>query len=148
MISCDTNILFPACDRSSPTHQAARTFLNEHRNRDDFCLCEQVLLELYCLLRNPTVCKRPLAGSEAVRVIQTFRSNPKWQIVDVVLARSIMTQVWHHAAADAFAYRRIFDARLAATLTHHGVTEFATCNEKDFATFGFSRVWNPLAGFR
>jgi hypothetical protein len=25
-----------------------------------------------------------------------------------------------------------------------GVTEFATVNEKDFRSFGFQRVWNPL----
>ncbi|HVV01763.1 MAG TPA: glycosyl hydrolase family 65 protein [Verrucomicrobiae bacterium] len=30
-------------------------------------------------------------------------------------------------------------------LRHHGVTEFATTNEKGFAGFGFARVWNPLA---
>jgi predicted nucleic acid-binding protein len=36
------------------------------------------------------------------------------------------------------------DARLALTLRHHGVTEFATSNVKDFEGFGFNRVWNPL----
>lgn len=29
-------------------------------------------------------------------------------------------------------------------LRHHGVTELATANTKDFADFGFDRVWNPL----
>jgi predicted nucleic acid-binding protein len=38
----------------------------------------------------------------------------------------------------------IFDARLALTLRHHGVTEFATRNENHFAGFGFTRLWNPL----
>lgn len=145
MISCDTNILFPACDTSAAAHLAARDFLREQSARDDFCLCEQVLLELYCLLRNPTVCKHPLSGSEAVSIIQGYRSNPLWRIVDVVLNSRIMARVWECAANDTFAYRRVFDARLAITLQHHGVTEFATCNEKDFSSFGFSRVWNPLA---
>lgn len=36
------------------------------------------------------------------------------------------------------------DTRLALTLLHHGVTEFATVNVQDFKGFGFSRVWNPL----
>jgi len=27
---------------------------------------------------------------------------------------------------------------------HHGVTEFATANVKDFEGFGFARVWNPI----
>ena len=56
-----------------------------------------------------------------------------------------MKEVWAHAAIDSFAYRRVFDARLAETLRHHGVTEFATCNQKDFHSFGFTRIWNPLA---
>ena len=38
----------------------------------------------------------------------------------------------------------MIDARLALTLRHHGVTEFATANLKDFEGFGFAKVWNPL----
>lgn len=48
------------------------------------------------------------------------------------------------AATADFAIRRIVDARLALTLRHHGVTDFATSNVKDFEGFGFTRVWNPL----
>ena len=145
MTSCDTNILFPACDASSSQHAAARGFLDTCRDRQDFCLCEQALLELYCLLRNPTVCRNPLSGSEAVNMIQAFRSNPAWRVLDVVLDSEIMQNVWRHASDDTFAYRRVFDARLAETLRHHGVTDFATCNQKDFTGFGFDRVWNPIA---
>jgi hypothetical protein len=39
-----------------------------------------------------------------------------------------MAEVWKRAAATDFAVRRIIDARLALTLRHHGVTEFATTN--------------------
>jgi hypothetical protein len=39
----------------------------------------------------------------------------------------------------------IFDTRLALTLRHHGVTDFATGNLKHFDGFGFARLWNPLA---
>ena len=38
----------------------------------------------------------------------------------------------------------VFDARLALTLRHHGVTEFATRNDSHFTGFGFTRLWNPL----
>ena len=144
MTSCDTNVLFPACDKSAQQHESARAFLALYRQRDDFCLCEQVLLELYCLLRNPTVCRNPLSGADAVAMIQTCRSNPVWRVVDVVMNSDIMEHVWVHAAGASFAYRRVFDARLAATLRHHGVTEFATGNRKDFTSFGFDSVWNPL----
>jgi uncharacterized protein len=55
-----------------------------------------------------------------------------------------MEAVWKRAAEPEFARRRIFDVRLALTLRHHGVREFATANEKDFLDAGFERVWNPL----
>jgi len=56
-----------------------------------------------------------------------------------------MDAVWRAAAAPGFARRRIFDARLALTLTHHGITELATVNVKDFKGLGLTRVYNPLA---
>ena len=145
MTSCDTNVLFPAFDSTSPQHGAARAFLADHGARDGFCLCEQVLMELYCLLRNPAVCERPLSGVEAIAVVQALRGNPRWRIVDVAEDSSIMAQVWSVAGGRAFAYRRIFDVRLAATLRHHGVTEFATRNRKDFGRLGFERVWDPFS---
>ena len=55
-----------------------------------------------------------------------------------------MNEVWRLAADKDFAFRRIIDCRLALTLKHHGVKEFATTNIRDFEDFGFSRVWNPL----
>ena len=47
-------------------------------------------------------------------------------------------------ATPNFAFRRIIDVRLAATLRHFEVTQFATTNVKDFRGLGFSKVWNPL----
>lgn len=46
----------------------------------------------------------------------------------------------------ATGFRHINNARLAFTLRHHGVTHFATANEKHFAGFGFERVWRNPAG--
>lgn len=145
MISCDTNILFPACNSDSPLHTKARTFLESLAERDDFCLCEQVLMELYCLLRNPAVSSSPLTSKAAVGVIRNLRSNPHWRIVDLVPGVGLMERVWTAADESAVAHRRIFDARLAVILRHHGVRQFASRNEKDFEGFGFQRVWNPLA---
>ncbi|CKQ72054.1 Conserved protein of uncharacterised function%2C win PIN domain [Mycobacterium tuberculosis] len=48
------------------------------------------------------------------------------------------------AATPRIARRRLFDARLALTLRHHGVDEFATRNINGFTDFGFSRVWDPI----
>jgi toxin-antitoxin system PIN domain toxin len=144
MISCDTNILFPSMDEGSPHHEKARDFLSAHIDDEQFCICEQVLMELYCLLRNPAVCRHPLGAGEAAEVIQTYRSNPRWNIIDVTSTTPMMNDVWTWAAKPGTAYRRIFDLRLAATLKQHRVTEFATQNIKDFLRLGFERVWNPL----
>jgi predicted nucleic acid-binding protein len=81
-----------------------------------------------------------------VQVIQAYRANPQWPIVDVVMGGEIMKTVWKRAAEPEFAYGRVFDARLAATLRHHGVTRFASRNERDFLGFGFDRVWDPIDG--
>jgi toxin-antitoxin system PIN domain toxin len=144
MMSCDTNILFPAFDKSSAQHEAARSFLAIHARNEKFCLCEQVLMELYGLLRNPVVNRNPLPSPQAVAIIQGLRGNPSWRIVDAGKNRALMNGIWEKAKAPELAYRRIFDLRLAATLRAHGVTDFATRNLKDFQDQGFKRVWNPL----
>lgn len=101
-----------------------------------------MLVELYWKLRNPAIFPHPLSASAAVERCQQFRENARWHLVE---SAPIMEQVWKEASARNYAFRRIIDTRLALTLRHHGVTEFATTNEKDFAGFGFVRVWNPLA---
>ncbi len=146
MMSCDTNVLFAVLDSESAHHAAAIAYLNGVRESEQFGLCELVLVELYGLLRNPTVSKHPLNGAEAARAIQQFRSHPTWLILDYPGPQAgVMSRLWELAAKADFPYRKVYDARLALTLRHHGVTEFATCNVKDFQGFGFKRVWNPLA---
>lgn len=147
MMSCDTNVLFAVLDSESVHHEAAIAYLNGVMESEQFGLCELVLVELYGLLRNPTVSKHPLSGAEAARVIQQFRSHPTWLILDYPGSQSeIMSRLWELAAKVDFPYRKVYDVRLALTLRHHGVTEFATRNVKDFQGFAFKRVWNPLAG--
>jgi toxin-antitoxin system PIN domain toxin len=146
MKSCDTNVLFAALDNASVYHAAALDYLNGMREDDQFALCELVLVELYGLLRNPTVSKRPLNSADAVQVIQRFRSHPCWMILDYPGSQSdVMKRLWALASKADFPYRKVYDARLALTLRHHGVTEFATRNMKDFQGFGFKRLWDPLS---
>ncbi len=142
MISVDTNILLYALNEAVPEHQAARAFLEEHGSDDDFVLCELALVELYVLLRNPSVVQKPLPSKQAVSIVQRFRSHPSWQLIDH--RSEVMDDVWAAAARKDFARTRIYDARLALTLRHHGVTKFATRNIKHFEGFGFKKVWDPL----
>ena len=109
-------------------------------------ISEFILAELYGLLRNPGVIKHPLDAGEAVEVIQTYRRHPRWRIIGLPMeSRPLHDALWEKARRKNFAFRRIYDARSALTLTAQGVTEFATTSVKDYEGFGFRRVWNPLA---
>jgi toxin-antitoxin system PIN domain toxin len=141
MLSFDTNLVVHACNTRSPHHARASAFLESLANRDDVVVCELMLVEVYLKIRNPAILTRPYPADEAVAYCHAFRSNPRWALVE---SAPIMPEVWGLAAQPDFAFRRIIDARLALTLRHHGVTECATTNTKDFAGFGFIRVWNPL----
>lgn len=143
MISIDTNILLYAQNQDCCEHERAFGFVASCSGRDDVALCELVLLELYILLRNPAVLERPLPADQAAEVCQAYRRNPRWRLVENA---PIMEQIWILAAQPNFPRRGVFDARIALTVRHHGVTELATANTKDFLNFGFERVWNPIDG--
>ena len=119
MISLDTNLLFPALEP------------------------ELVLMELYVLVRNPAIAARPLGAAQAVALIETLRTNPRWRLLDA--PDGIMAMIWKKAAEPGFGRRRIFDARIGVSLVRQGVTEFATRNVSDFQGLGFARVFDPLA---
>ncbi len=143
MIACDTNLLFLWLNADLPQHPAAEAFFESHSGDESFAICELALLELYGLLRNPVLNQKPLDAGPAAELIQTIRSHPVWPLLDY--PGGLMDGVWKLARQAGFARRRVYDARLALTLRHHGVTELATANVKDFQGFGFKRVWNPLA---
>jgi toxin-antitoxin system PIN domain toxin len=143
--SIDANLLLYCYSQASPFHRQARDFLERLALSGDVGVSEFVLVEFYTLLRNPTVLASPLAAAKAVEVVQVYRHHPHWMLLgfdpDSV---GLHDELWSLAAGKAFARRRIYDARLALSLRRQGVTEFATANVKDFESFGFDRVWNPL----
>jgi toxin-antitoxin system PIN domain toxin len=141
MLSFDTNIAVYAANAGSPFHDRARDFLQSLATRKDIAICELVLVELYLKLRNEKIFSRPLTATQAAAVCQAYRKNQAWTLIE---SAPVMENVWELAAQNNCAFRRIIDLRLAHTLLHHGVTEFATANEKDFVGQGFLRVWNPL----
>jgi toxin-antitoxin system PIN domain toxin len=142
MTSPDTNLLFAWLNRGHPAHPAAAAWFRSHLSNPEFAVCELCLVELYGLIRNEVLLARPMSAPAAADVIQRLRHHPQWELLDY--PGSLMESVWRHAAAPQFARRRIYDVRLALTLRHHGIAEFATANVKDFAGYGFTRVWNPL----
>lgn len=146
MISVDTNLLMYAYNQGSPHHQAAFDWMTSLQDEENVAISEFVLAELYGLLRNPAVLKRPLSAEDAVEVIQAYRSHPRWRLIGFpVESRPLHDALWQFASRKDFAFRRIYDARSALTMIAQGVTHFATVNVKDFEGLGFRRVWNPLA---
>lgn len=141
MTSFDTNVLLYAYDTSASEHAAARDVLESYTGSTEVVVCELTLIDLYVLLRNQAVVRRPLEPAAACAACQRYRSHPRWRLVE---SAPVMQDVWKMAGGAGFARRRVFDARLALTLRHHGVTRFVTRNEKDFRDFGFERVWNPF----
>jgi toxin-antitoxin system PIN domain toxin len=146
MLSMDTNLLLYAYNVASPWHEAAFNWMSSIQRNEDVAISELVLAELYGLLRNPAVLKHPLKAHEAVEVIQTYRSHPRWRLIGFPAeSRPLHDAMWKRAAARGFAFRRLYDIRTALSMLAQGVTEFATVNVKDFDGIGFRRVWSPLA---
>jgi toxin-antitoxin system PIN domain toxin len=143
MLSFDTNLVVYAANADAPEQVSAAAFINGLGTRQDVVVCELMLVEVYLKLRNPRILRQPMNAASARAYCEVLRANARWLLVE---SAPVMAEVWRRAGKSAFAFRRIIDARLALTLQHHGVKEFATSNVKDFEGVGFQRVWNPLAG--
>lgn len=141
MRSADANLFLYAANPASPHHLSAKSYFDTVAGDSGFVVCELVLVEIYMQLRNPAVLRKPLRGPEAAHFCRALRTHPTWQHVDY--ASEVSESLWTWASGSTTAYRQILDARLALTLMHHGVTEFATANVKDFQAFPFQKVWNP-----
>lgn len=145
MISVDTNLLLPAVECHHEQHLPATRWLVELCTDDRVAISEFVLLELYVLLRNPAVVRRPLSPAQAADVCGAFRRHPRWRIVGFAAdSRRLHDDLWARLREPGLARRRAHDLRLALTLLRFGVTDFATANVSDFQGLGFQRVWNPL----
>ncbi len=143
IFSADTNLFLYAANPESPHHRAAQKFFaNEGSGQQRFLVCDLVLIEIYMQLRNPAVFKKAKSAREAAAFCDALRSNPAWEHADY--EPDVAPALWKWAAKMTSGFRHIIDARLALTLRHHGVTHFATANDRHFVGFGFEKAWNPL----
>lgn len=143
ILSADTNLFLYAANPDSPHHVISRRFFEEAADgKQRFLLCGLVLVELYMQLRNPAVFRKPKTAAEAAAFCETLRANPDWEFGDY--EPEVGKSLWDWAAKTKTSFRHIIDARLALTLRHHGVTHWASANERHFEGFGFDRVWSPL----
>jgi predicted nucleic acid-binding protein len=142
-LGVDSNILLYSLNPASVWHVKAVAFLTQQFGAKErrVAITDYVLTELYVLLRTPTVMSHPLTARQARDLVISY-----WKIPDVLRLENapIMDAVWALAGEKGFPVRRVFDARMALTMSHGGVTQIATANVKDFNGLGFERVWNPL----
>jgi toxin-antitoxin system PIN domain toxin len=141
MRSVDTNVLLYGLNTGCPAHPVARAVVDDLAAADDVVILDLVLAELYLLLRNPAVVEKPLEAKAAHDICVAYRRHPSWRVAENA---PVMQQVWALAAQPEFPRRRVFDARLALTARHHGVTEWITRNADDFTGLGFEKVTNPF----
>jgi len=68
-LSVDTSILVYALNEDSDVHEQARSFLESLAARTDVVIAELTLVELYLLIRNPTVFPNPYPAPQAVGTV-------------------------------------------------------------------------------
>lgn len=145
MKSGDTNLLLYAMNRRCTEHARARGWLEAALAEPrEWIFADQVLFELYRLLRHPKVMEKPLTAAGALAQIAWFREETGF------LHCGYDESCWAGVLA-ALATQKdrggmlVHDAVLAETLRAQGVTRFYTRNTKDFEGFGFFEVVNPMA---
>lgn len=143
MKSLDTNILLYAINSNCPEHTICKQLVNKAiSEKDQWIVADQVFFELYRLLRNPVVLQKPLTASQAADTINWYREKSGW--LKCAWESDMMKILNTHWKVESFSPRKSFDAVLAVTLKAYGVEEFYTRNVKDFESFKFFRVINPL----
>lgn len=145
MNSGDTNLLLYAMNRGCTEHAAAKAWLEAALAEPrEWIFSDQVLFELYRLLRHPRVMTRAMAARDALAQIAWFREETGFLHCGYEEARwaGVLRALESHAERSGLL---VHDAVLAETLRAQGVTRFYTRNIADFSGFGFFEVVNPLA---
>ena len=136
-ILVDSNVIIYAINRSSPKHEAAQAFLQEHHGQ--VVLAHQNIMESLRVLTHKKF-QNPMTPVAAIRAVGSIAEAchviaPDWGAYHVALA--LVKK--HELAGD-----KIFDAYLAAMVLAAGVDVIATDNTKDFSMFEGITLVNPF----
>jgi len=143
MKSGDTNLLLYAMNRGCAEHGVAKQWLEKAMVEPRaWIFADQVLFELYRLLRHPRVMTKPLSSADALAQIAWFREETGFLHCGYEESRwaGVLAAVAQQGERSGLL---VHDAVLAETLRAHGVVEFHTRNVRDFEGFGFFAVVNP-----
>jgi uncharacterized protein len=143
MNSLDTNILIYASNEDVPEHVKAQKLVAELLAvPGEWIIADQVLIEFYRALRNPSVFQIPATAPEAWEMVNFYREEAGCQRCCFEL--EMWRRLEQHLKSSRFEAKRTFDAVLAVTLISNTVQVFYTRNTKDFRGFGFRSIVNPI----
>lgn len=143
--SIDTNVLLYAVNSDCIEHADARALVDSALAVPaDWIVADQVYIELYRLLRSPTVLERPLDATDATDVIEYYRNHSGWGRCSWDIA--YFERLVEHLRSSRISAAGVFDVVLATTLQDAGVTTLYTRNNRDFTYLGWFEVINPISG--
>lgn len=141
MILVDANLPLYAYDRSSPRHDAARSWLEATLSgTEDVRFALATLLAFVRIATNPAVYARPLDPAQAIDHVRAWLDRPNVSVATPSERHwAILADV---AAAGQARGPLLMDAHLAALAIEHGATLVST--DRGFARFPRLRFRDPL----
>jgi toxin-antitoxin system PIN domain toxin len=136
----DANILLYAYDKSSPHHDACRTWLESvFNNAETIALPWQTILAFVRISTNPRAVKTPLPSAQACDIVGTWLQRPN---VVVVNAADRFWNILRQQILDAqVSGPLVTDAALAALAVEQGATLCST--DRDFRRFQGLKLIDP-----
>ena len=141
MTLTDVNLLLYAYDTSSPLHERAKTWLEEHLSgAETFAFAWLVLVAFVRLGTSSRVFATPLSADEALDRVEAWLAQPCATVLEpgprhTAIVRTLLTGA-------GTAGNLVSDAHLAALAIEHGA-ELCSA-DRDFGRFPGLRLANPL----
>lgn len=139
----DTNILLHAANAASPSHRAARGFLEEHaRLRTSWCISWPILYEFLRVSTHNRVFPKPLTAPQALEFAGALTAREEVAFLaptsrHLAALETVVTELGHPAG-------NLFHViHTAVLMREHGIPEIITA-DTDFLQFTFLKVSNPL----
>ncbi len=143
MNSLDANLLIYGVNRGCHEHAKAKAVYESMlETPTQWILSDQVLFEFYRGLRHPQILERPLTHTQALKQITFLRE--KSGVLHCAYETSFWDLLIHGNKWKNNKSVHVFDRVLAITLVKHGVKTFYTRNTKDFETYPFDHLINPI----
>lgn len=137
----DANILLYAYNRDSPHHERCRIWLeNAFSAAETIALPWQTLLAFVRIVTNPRAMRKPVSGSQACAIVDTWLERPN--VVIVGPAERFWSLFSQQVVEAQITGPLVTDASLAALAIEQGATLCST--DRDFRRFRGLTLLDPL----